>query len=394
MNDFSAYFKKLASESTEYIIVFAVAILSYFIIKKVLIKILNKLFEKTENNYDDILMESNVFGQLAFIAPALVFIYSSEFIHLSKHVTQIISAYIALNITIFLIRLFTDLNKIYNEFDISARRPIKGYIQMAQVIIGFLGLIITVCLAIGKSPVGILSGLGAISAVLMFVFKDTIMSFVAGLQIMINDLVHKGDWIEMSTMGADGMVEDIALYTIKVRNFDNTIVTIPTSKLIEQSFKNWRGMKESGVRRIKRSMYIDMSTVRFLDFEMIQRFESIDLLKDYMASKRAEGYDMTGKDINKPSLTNIGTFRTYIFEYLKSNPNIRKDLTLIVRQLNPTPEGFPIEIYVFADTIDWALYENIQSDIFDHLTAVAGFFDLRLFQHPSGYDFSKLHSSS
>lgn len=393
MNSLLVHLKKFSAASTELLIVLAVAFLSYFIVKKIIVKSLNRLFAKTENTYDDILMESNVFGQLAYLAPALVLLYSAELIHISKHLTQIISAFIALNITIFLIRLFSDLNKIYNEFDISARRPIKGYIQMAQVIFGFLGIIITICLAIGKSPVGILSGLGAISAVLMFVFKDTIMSFVAGLQIMINDLVHKGDWIEMPTMGADGIVEDIALYTIKVRNFDNTIVTVPTSKLIEQSFKNWRGMKDTGVRRIKRSMHIDITTVHFLSQELIDKFSGIDLLKEYMAAKQNEGYDMTGQDINRPSLTNIGTFRAYIFEYLKANPSIRNDLTLIVRQLNPTPEGFPIEIYVFADTTDWPLYENIQSDIFDHLTAAAAFFDLRLFQHPSGYDFSKLHSS-
>ncbi len=370
-------------ESSEFFAVAAIAVLSYFIIKKVMIRYLHKFFEKTENNYDDMLMESNVFSQLAFIAPALVVIYSSDIISLPKHVTQVFSAYIAANITIFIVRLLTVLIKIYNTFDISARRPIKGYVQMIQVIVGFLGIIITVCMILGKSPLGILSGLGAMTAVLMLIFKDTIMSFIAGVQIMFNDSVHKGDWIEMPAFGVDGVVMDIALYTIKVENFDKTIVTVPTSKLIENSFKNWRGMQESGGRRIKRTIVIDQSSIKFLKPEDIERLKSFRLITDYLNSKLQEDIDPTGTDINRRRLTNIGTFRAYIKSYLQNNKHIHKSMTLLVRQMPPSPDGLPIEIYAFVCDTDWNFYEDVQADIFDHLTAIVREFDLRIYQHIS-----------
>ncbi|WP_303849853.1 mechanosensitive ion channel family protein [Seleniivibrio woodruffii] len=370
-------------ESSEYFAVGAIAFLSYFIIKKVMVRYLHKLFEKTENNYDDILLESNVFSQLAFIAPALVIIYSSDIISLPKHVTQIFSAYIAANITIFIVRLLSVLIKIYNTFDISARRPIKGYVQMIQVVVGFLGIIITVCMILGKSPLGILSGLGAMTAVLMLIFKDTIMSFIAGVQIMFNDSVHKGDWIEMPAFGVDGVVTDIALYTIKVENFDKTIVTVPTSKLIDNSFKNWRGMQESGGRRIKRTIVIDQSSIRFLKSDDIERLSSFEIIKDYLANKLQDDIDPTGTDINRRRLTNIGTFRAYVKRYLETNRNIHKEMTLIVRQMAPSPDGLPIEIYAFVCDTDWSFYEDVQADIFDHLTAIITEFDLRIYQHIS-----------
>jgi miniconductance mechanosensitive channel len=370
-------------ESSEYIAVFLVAFLSYFIIKKVIVKYIHRYFEKTENNYDDLLIESNIFSQLAFIAPALVLIYASDIISIPKHITQIIAAYIAANITIFIVRLLTVVINIYNSFEISVRRPIKGYIQMVQVIVGFLGIIITVCMLIGKSPLGILSGLGAMTAILMLIFKDTIMSFIAGVQIMFNDLVHKGDWIEMPAFGVDGTVMDIALYTIKVENFDKTIVTVPTSKLIEGSFKNWRGMQESGGRRIKRTIIIDQSSIKFLKPQDIDRLKTFSLITDYLNSKLSDDIDSSGTDINRRRLTNIGTFRAYVKNYLQNNKNIHKGMTLLVRQMSPTPDGLPIEIYAFVCDTDWGFYEDVQADIFDHLTAVVHEFDLRIYQHIS-----------
>lgn len=383
MNPYVKRIMDFLVESSEYFAVGAIAILSYFIIKKVMIRYLHKFFEKTENNYDDMLMESNVFAQLAFIAPALVVIYSSDIISLPKHVTQIFSAYIAANITIFIVRVLTLLIKIYNTFEISARRPIKGYVQMIQVVVGFLGIIISVCMVLGKSPLGILSGLGAMTAVLMLIFKDTIMSFIAGVQIMFNDSVHKGDWIEMPSFGVDGVVMDIALYTIKVENFDKTIVTVPTSKLIENSFKNWRGMQESGGRRIKRTIVIDQSSIKFLTTDDIEKLKSFTLITDYLNSKLHDDIDPTGTDINKRRLTNIGTFRAYIKSYLLNNKNIHKSMTLLVRQMPPSPDGLPIEIYAFVCDTDWIFYEDVQADIFDHLTAIVREFDLRIYQHIS-----------
>ena len=383
MNPFLKRVLDFFLESSEYLAVILVAILSYFIVKKVIVRYIHKYFEKTENNYDDMLIESNVFSQLAFIAPALVFIYSSDIISLPKHITQIISAYIAVNITIFIVRLLTVIINIYNTFEVSVRRPIKGYIQMIQVAAGFLGVIISVCMVIGKSPLGILSGLGAMTALLMLIFKDTIMSFIAGVQIMFNDLVHKGDWIEIPAYGVDGVVQDIALYTIKVENFDKTTVTVPTSKLIEGSFKNWRGMEEAGGRRIKRTITIDQSSIKFLTPEDIEKLKKFTLIKDYLESKLNEDIDPTGTDINKRRLTNIGTFRAYIKSYLQHNKSIHKGMTLLVRQMPPTPDGLPIEIYAFVCDTDWGFYEDVQADIFDHLTAITPEFDLRIYQHIS-----------
>jgi miniconductance mechanosensitive channel len=265
---------------------------------------------------------------------------------------------------------------------------------MAQVLAGFLGIIASVYIAIGKSPLGFISGLGAMTAVLMLIFKDTILSFIAGMQLMFNDLIHKGDWIEVPQFGADGDVVDIALYNVTVQNFDKTIVYIPTSKLMDGSFKNWRGMKEAGGRRIKRSINIDQSSIRFLHKDDIERLKHINLISDYLDSKLNEDVDADGTDPNRRKLTNVGTFRAYIINYLKAHPKIRKDLTLLVRQLPPGPEGLPIEIYVFTNDTDWIVYEGIQSDIFDHLLAAVNEFDLSVFQHPAGSDIKKLVSSS
>lgn len=378
------------TDTSEYSLTVIAAVLSYFIVKKVLFRLIKRLFEKTKNTLDDHLIDSKIFGQLALIAPALVILYAKDIIKLPAEAAQIVSAFIAFNVTLFIIRLFTLINSIYNTFEISARRPIKGYVQLFQVVIGFMGVIASVYIAVGKSPLGFISGLGAMTAVLMFVFRDTILSFIAGMQIMFNDLIHKGDWIEVPRFGADGDVIDIALYTVTVQNFDKTIVSIPTSKLLEGSFRNWRGMKEAGGRRIKRSIYIDQSTVRFLKKSDIEKMKNIKLIEGYIESKLNEDIDAEGKDFNKRKLTNLGTFRAYVREYLRNHPKIRKDMTLLVRQLQPGPDGLPVEVYVFTNDTDWIIYEEVQSDIFDHLIAAVNDFDLRVFQHPAGSDMQRL----
>ncbi|PLX68111.1 MAG: mechanosensitive ion channel protein MscS [Denitrovibrio sp.] len=387
--------KQFFLDSSEYSLTFVVAILSYFIVKKVIIKLIHSFFKKTKNKLDDHLLDSKIFGQLALIAPALVIIYAEEILKIPNEIHQIISAFIAFNITIFIIRFFTVINTIYNSFDISNRRPIKGYLQLIQVIIGFLGSIASVYMAVGKSPLGVLSGLGAMTAVLLFVFKDTILSFIAGMQIMFTDLIHKGDWIEVPQFGADGDVIDIALYTVTVQNFDKTIVSIPTSKLLDGSFKNWRGMTEAGGRRIKRSIYLNQASIKFLKTDDITKYKNIKILQPYIDSKLTEDIDTGNQsDINRRKLTNLGTFRAYIREYLKNHPKIRKDMTLLVRQLPSGPDGLPIEIYVFTNDTNWIVYEDIQADIFDHLLAAVNEFDLAIFQHPAGTDMQKLLSSS
>ncbi|ADD69615.1 MscS Mechanosensitive ion channel [Denitrovibrio acetiphilus DSM 12809] len=382
--------KQFIFNTSEYSITFFAAFISYFIVKNVLIRVIISFLQRTKNTIDDLLIDSKLLNHLAFIAPAIVLLYTKEIINMPPELTQIISAYIGLNITFFLVRLFTLINSIYNTFNISTTRPIKGYLQLAQVIIGFMGVVASVYIAVGKSPLGFLSGLGAMTAILMLIFRDTILSFIAGMQIMFNDLIHKGDWIEVPRFGADGDVIDIALYNVTVQNFDKTIVYIPTSKLMDGSFKNWRGMKEAGGRRIKRAINIDQSSVRFISKDDIDRYRKFKVLKEYFDKKLQEDIDIEGTDINRRKLTNIGTFRAYIINYLRNHPHIRQDLTFLVRQLPPSPDGLPIEIYVFTDDTDWIRYEGIQSDIFDHLLAAVREFDLAVFQHPAGSDFKKL----
>jgi miniconductance mechanosensitive channel len=248
-----------------------------------------------------------------------------------------------------------------------------------------------------QSPWGILSVLGGFTVVLMLVFKDTILGFVASIQLSGHDMVRVGDWIEMPKYGADGDVIDVTIHTVKVRNWDKTITTIPTYGLVSDAFKNWRGMSESGGRRIKRSMHIDMSSIKFCTDEMLEHFEKFELLKEYLQQKKEElstynkEHNVDGSQlINGRRQTNIGVFRAYIVAYLKNNPKIHQAMTFLVRHLEPTPDGLPIQIYVFSNDQAWANYEAIQADIFDHLLAAAPEFDLRVFQNPTGYDFSKI----
>ncbi|MDH3745602.1 MAG: mechanosensitive ion channel family protein, partial [Acidobacteriota bacterium] len=250
---------------------------------------------------------------------------------------------------------------------------------------------------LGKSPVFLLGGMGVLASVLMLVFKDPILGFVAGIQLSTNRMLSKGDWIEMPSYGADGDVIDIALTTVKVQNWDKTITTVPTHALISDSFKNWRGMSESGGRRIKRSAYIDMNTIKLCTREMIERYSKIRHIADYLETKQRELRDWNEKQgiddtniVNGRRITNIGTFRAYLLAYLKNHPQINQEMTLLVRQLAPTPNGLPVEIYCFSGDKEWAAYESIQADIFDHILAVLPEFDLRTFQNPSGSDFQRL----
>ena len=259
-------------------------------------------------------------------------------------------------------------------------------------------VVLIVAVLIERSPVLLLSGLGAMTAVLILVFKDTILSLVASVQLTSLDMIRVGDWIEMPSCNADGDVVDIALHTVKVQNWDKTITTIPTLKLISESFKNWRGMSLSGGRRIKRNLHIDLSSIRFLTDAEIERFRQFKLLEDYIARKEkelADYNDAVGEsdNANLRRLTNVGTFRAYVFNYLKHHPKIHDEMTLLVRQLQPSPQGLPLEIYAFTNITDWSIYEDIQSDIFDHLMAIIGEFGLRTYQQPSGEDIVALSAS-
>ena len=375
-----------------------VCFVSYYATRRYLIRGLYYILRRTEYKWDDILIEKGVFNHLAYLAPAIVLYYGVHlFPSIAEPAKRIISAYIFLNIILWLGKLLTAGEAIYNTYPISKKYAIKGSVQILKIVLYILGLIIAISLLIDQSPWVLLSGIGAITAVLLFVFKDTILSFVASIQILMDDMVRVGDWIEMPKYGTDGSVVDMALHTVKVQNWDNTITTIPTYKLIEDSFKNWRGMSDSGGRRIKRSILIDQSSIRFCDDEMIEKFEKIQILNEYVRRKKAEldaynkehGID-TSQVVNGRRMTNVGTFRAYVIAYLRNHPKIRQDLTFLVRQLAPTPEGLPLEIYVFSNDIVWANYEAIQADIFDHILAVVPEFGLRVFQKPSGHDLGRI----
>ncbi len=308
-------------------------------------------------------------------------------------IANVTQAFIVVSVAMAIVKGVTYANELYERLPTSKNRPIKGFLQVLKIVVLCGAAIILISVLIGESPLLLLSGLGAVTAVLLLVFKDTILSLVASVQLTTNDMLRVGDWIEMQSMNADGDVIDISLHTVKVQNFDKTITTIPTHRLVSDAFRNWRGMSESGGRRIKRSLVLDQNSVRFLNDDEVVDLKKFKMLKSYLANKRAEiadwnAQELTGEDapVNARRLTNIGTLRAYIIAYLQWHPRIGEGFTLLVRQLPPSPQGLPIEIYCFTDTTDWNTYEGIQADIFDHLLSIIPEFDLRLFQDPTGLD--------
>ena len=378
------------------------AVVAYLITKGVLLFVVRSFAKRTQAQWDDALVKQNVFGRLAQIVPALVIQQGIRLVpdwpEAAELVLQnVISAYMIIMITLTLTAILAAANQIYEARPEARNRPIKGFVQLGQLAIIVVGLILVIAALIDKSPVILLSGLGAITAVLLIVFKDTLLSLAASIQLTGQGLIRVGDWIEVPQYGADGDVIDVALYSITVQNWDKTISTIPTYQLVSGSFKNWRGMSQAGGRRIKRSLNIDLNSIRFLTDAETQRFADYELLKDYIPAKEAElesynaALDNPGDaNVNLRRLTNIGTLRAYIRSYLKHHPKIHKDMTLIVRQLQPGPTGLPIEIYCFSNDINWLNYEGIQSDIFDHICALVPEFGLRIYQQPAGADLAHL----
>ncbi len=380
------------------VIVLLLAFVSNYIAKRFLLGAVSFLVKKSQTEWDDTLQRQKVFSRLSHLAPAMV-IYASA--QLFPQVTDIVErlslVYMMLAGILVANSFLNAVVDIYRTFEISRQRPIKGYVQIAKVIIFVFVGIIAVGTLMDRSPWLLLSGLGAMTAVILLVFKDSILGLVASIQLSSNDMVRIGDWIEMPKYGADGDVVDVTLNTIKVQNWDKTITTIPAYALISDSFKNWRGMSESTGRRIKRAVDIDMATVKFCTPEMLQRFEKFELIAGDVKSKQDEvtQYNQnqnidTSELINGRNLTNLGTFRAYLVAYLRHHPMIHQEMTFLVRQLPPGPNGLPIEIYVFSCDQDWVRYEDIQSDIFDHILAVIPEFDLRVFQHPTGHDFQAI----
>ncbi|MEQ2527400.1 mechanosensitive ion channel domain-containing protein [Bacillaceae bacterium CLA-AA-H227] len=369
-----------------------------FISKKIVIRIITRIVTRSKVKWGQIILDRQVFRKLSHIVPSIIiYSFASTFPTYQSTIEKLAIAYTIIVGLVFLQSLLNAFNDIYQTFEISKVKPIKGYIQVVNIIIMTIGFILVISNLIGKSPLILLSGIGALSAVLMLVFKDSLLGLVAGIQLTANDMVRVGDWIEMPKYGADGDVIDISLNTVKVQNFDKTITMIPSYALTSDSFKNWRGMQSSGGRRIKRSLYIDTSSITFCSEEMIEKFLKVHYLSDYIVQKEREISEYNAKNqinrdnaVNGRALTNIGVFRAYISHYLKNHQGINQNMGLIVRQLEHSEHGLPLEIYAFTNSVEWAVYESVQSDIFDHLFAVAPEFGLRVFQNPSGADLRKM----
>jgi len=378
--------------------VLILAFIANFIAKKVVVSVVNLFVKQTRTTWDDALIESKVLNRLANIAPILV-IYS--FKSMFDPIEQLIDRFSTILLMFLGLIVFYSflnaVNAVYKSHEMSKQRPIKGYIQVAKIVAAIVLFITALATLLGQNPLVMLSGFGAMTAIILLMFKDSILGLVASIQLTSNDMVRIGDWIEMPKYGADGDVIDITLNTVKVRNWDKTITTIPSYSLVSDSFKNWRGMQESGGRRIKRAVNIDMTSVKFCSDEMLERFSGFDLIKDYLAERKndVDQYNESNRVdqselINGRRLTNVGTFRAYVVAYLRIHPKVHQSMTFLVRHLPPGENGLPIEIYVFSNDQEWANYESIQADIFDHILAAIPQFELRVFQYPTGSDLRSL----
>ena len=391
----------ILENATIIIITIGLAILADFIVKRIIIATIKRLAMRSKNDWDDVFVERKVFNRLAHLAPAWIVYASLQYIFEAEKLVNTLGnftqAYMVLVVLLVIDALLNALHEIYHRLPISQGRNIKGYVQVVKIIFYAAAVIMIISIFSGKAPSALLAGLGAMAAVLILVFKDTILGFVASIQLSANKMVNVGDWISMPKYNADGDVIDISLNTVKVQNWDKTIATIPTYALVSESFNNWKGMEESGGRRIKRSINIDMNSVGFLNAEQIEKFRKYYLLTDYINRKEKE-ISAFNKSLklqedqvtNGRKMTNLGTFRKYLEEYLKQHPKIHQDMTFLVRHLQPSDKGLPIEIYVFSNDQAWANYEAIQADIFDHILAIIPEFGLRVFQNPTGRDFQKL----
>ena len=381
--------------------VLVISFIAFYVSRRIVRTLVVRFIERTHTTLDNILIEKNLFNRLTLLVPALVVQFFIpmvflEYPHIEAFVERVLNLYFIVVVVLVLDVLITIFHSFYQTLKVAKEIPLTGLFQVIKIVLYFVGIIFVVSVVFNRAPVFLFSGLGAMTAVLMLIFKDPILGFVAGIQLITNRMLKQGDWIEMPKYGADGDVIDITLTTVKVRNWDKTITTIPTYALISDSFKNWRGMQDSGGRRIKRAIHIDMNSIRFCTPEMLERYAKIRYISDYMKQKNEEldKYNanlgaMAENPANARRLTNIGTFRAYVVAYLKNHPMINMDMTFLVRQLPPSGNGLPLEIYVFCRDKAWANYEAIQSDIFDHLLAILPEFDLRVFQFPTGGDLWK-----
>lgn len=394
---------------TALILISGIAIVSwivFLILKLVVFRVVYPLIRRSNTEWDDALIKHKLFRNVAHLFPPTLFKYTLPIILANYPVTasifdKLIDIYLIIVLLKIIISFLNSTEEFLSKSQAFIEKPIASYFQLARIIIYIAGFILILSNLLGKSPLYFLGAFGAMTAVLLLVFKDTILGLVASVQISSNDMIRVGDWVEMPKYHADGDVVAINLNTVKVRNWDKTITTIPTHYFITDSFKNWRGMQESGGRRIKRSLHINLSSIQFVDPAWRDELKKIHLISDYLNERQAviEKFNLehnidTSILINGRRLTNIGVFRQYAEAYLKNHPSIHKEMTLMVRQLAPSENGLPIEIYCFTNTIKWGEYEMIQADIFDHLFSAAKYFKLQIFQSPTGADFNGSFAAS
>lgn len=389
---------KIVSNLIAFGIVIFVVLIVWFVIKKILIALIPKVTAKTATLWDDIIFNKRLVNSLATLIPALlvdqfipvIFKQSTAFLPFLLEATDVLIIIVSVWI---LNSFFSSINIILSEKQRYKDKPIGSLTQLGKILTFSVGAILVISTVIEKSPFYLLSGLGAMAAIILLVFKDSILGFVASIQLSANNMVQVGDWVTMSNYGADGDVLEINLTTIKVRNFDLTITTIPTYSFISDSFKNWRGMQQSDGRRIKRSLFIKQDTICFCDKVMLDHFEKIEYLTDFISKRRDEIKEYNSINnidstilVNGRNMTNVGVFKVYVEEYLKRNANINQEMMIMVRQMPPTEKGLPLEIYAFSKHKEWKIYESVMADIFDHILAVIPYFNLQLFENPSGSD--------
>ena len=382
------------SNSASIILLIIISFIVYHITRKLVVSLVVPVIQKSKTTFDDLLIKHSFFKRLSYFAPALILYFliddalgkdaAPEFILKFLDIWMVVISILIIN------SILSTIKDYYKRYEISKERPIDSTIQILKIITYIVGVLVSISILFNKNISTLVISLGTMSAVLMLIFRDPILGFVGGLQLTFNDMVHIGDWISMPNYNADGVVIEITLTVVKVQNWDKTISMIPTYALVSNSFQNWRGMEESGGRRIKRAVNIDMDSIKFCTSEMIERFKKIRLLKSYIEQKEKEIEEYNKKNNIDPTVkvngrrqTNIGVFRAYLKAYLKQRNDIHQEMTFLVRQLKPTEKGLPIEIYVFTKTTAWAEYEDIQADIFDHVFAVIPEFELKVYEFPS-----------
>ncbi len=398
----NSFFSTLVADYLWFFIILLLAFLSYYLVKNILYRLLKKVVKNSKSQFDDFLLSRRFFKRLCYFAPAIILykftpVTVGGLDSLIFFVQRSMSVYMVFIVAISVDAFFEASHDYYLTTKNSNNRPLKGFVQVAKIIVYAICAIIVISILLEQKPGVLLGGLGAMSAVLLLVFKDSILGFVAGIQLTANNMVMIGDWITLPKHDIDGIVSEISLTTVKIQNFDKTISTLPAYTLVSESVKNWRAMEESGGRRITRSIFIDINSVKFCTDEMLMNFEKISYITDYIRQTQQEVQDFNLSQqidnsviVNGRRQTNLGVFRAYLKSYLQNNNDIQQEMTFLVRHLAPTEKGLPIQIYCFTKTTEWEKYENIQADIFDHILAAISFFDLKTFQNPTGADFKSI----